>query len=1010
MIIVKIYGTLSQQLIQYAFGQECAKRLNTNLKIDARSNLDSFEGEYFLDKYVINTEIANDIEINQAILTQSIIETTLHFDVATFEKICDGAYLDGMWSDYRYSYAGIGALSGELELQNELPENLKSIINSIKSDISVSIDLRDFDKEGLVFKKNFFEDAIREIRCFLPDAHFLILTRDQQTVFKDCENFTLVNTADRLSDEQCLELLRCCHHHIISDLGLSYFASLLDINSAGIVVTPQQIFSLQDIKMQALFGAIEQPVWPKNWYVLPSRVHKLLPLPHTFKGGKGGSRSIKIGVWNFYEEITKDGFLFKNTEASIGANLLKPWCDLYEYGQVNDIHFVTLDQIANISELDAVIFMDRPRPGHPLIEALLQSNICKYLILYECEVIKPDNWDLDFHKYFDRIFTWSDVHVDGHRYIKTNFAIDPDSPYDFDVLKSAFSQRKLATIIAGAKLSHHPNELYSERIRTIRWFEATAPHDFDLYGMGWSKEMFPSYKGPVNDKLATLSCYRFAICFENAKNIPGYITEKILDCFRAGTVPVYGGAPNISRWVPRDCYINMGDFATFFEMHAFLESMSSETHASYLERIRHYLNSEQSYPFTTECFINTVTEVVAWDVQLSRNERPLLLDSALTSYNISKKLGLVQNLQTMKIELEDLSSYDELNASENLKIVSSEDSLRNSLQNAGRKDLIVYFTYGDEMPVFTRARSLWEFYISYFPNVKVYFVRETNKLNLGEIQSNGYDLLVGIGDFNSQDPSVRNGYADTGIWSENENQRVIYRQLAIYDYLLRTNREPFYVYQATITSVVDFRGLLALLETMPAKACYAGMPGRLTSPPAYNGLTFVCGTNSLFSSDLLLLMRTRYDPDHEYATLPNDVWQALILQDIPRLSMPFFSFIKPRKHNGYDNKIKEMVKFLLDQGHYHFRVKTTTVQDGFGLREDVDPWIMLKIMEAILLTRVVPKSNIDLVEKLILCLNLKNGPVMSAFNEDAFFTGPRSFPLNDIELENIHPEILIESK
>ena len=48
----------------------------------------------------------------------------------------------------------------------------------------------------------------------------------------------------------------------------------------------------------------------------------------------------------------------------------------------------------------------------------------------------------------------------------------------------------------------------------------------------------------------------FAICYENARDIPGYITEKIFDCFFAGCVPIYwGGAPNVTDHIPANTFI-----------------------------------------------------------------------------------------------------------------------------------------------------------------------------------------------------------------------------------------------------------------------------------------------------------------------------------------------------------------------------------------------------------------------------------------------------------------------
>lgn len=380
-------------------------------------------------------------------------------------------------------------------------------------------------------------------------------------------------------------------------------------------------------------------------------------------GGYSASKPIRVGVWNFYEELTTDGFLFKNTNAAIGHNLLKPWCDLHAYGQAHGMHFVTLDQIAGPEELDAVIFMDRPRGDNPMVVRLFNADIAKYLCLYETEIIKPDNWDTEFHQRFDRLFTWSDKHVDHHRFIKINSAIDPEPAHDFEALKAAFHQRKLCTLIAGAKAAQHPNELYSERLRAIHWFQANAPQDFDLYGFGWNPGVFPSYQGAVDDKLATLARYRFAICYENARNYPGYITEKILDCFRAGAVPVYLGAPNMDQWIPRDCYIDRNDFATEQALYAHLATMDAQTHGAYLDRIRDLLASPKIYPFTTECFITTLTSLVARDVKVRRGESPDVT-VAIPAFNYGKYLhqavasALSQEVANLEVLVFDNASTD----------------------------------------------------------------------------------------------------------------------------------------------------------------------------------------------------------------------------------------------------------------------------------------------------------------------------------------------------------------
>lgn len=59
---------------------------------------------------------------------------------------------------------------------------------------------------------------------------------------------------------------------------------------------------------------------------------------------------------------------------------------------------------------------------------------------------------------------------------------------------------------------------------------------------------------PLPDKWEGLAPYRYSVAVENSRH-PHYWTEKIADCFLAGTVPIYWGAPNIADYFPREAMI-----------------------------------------------------------------------------------------------------------------------------------------------------------------------------------------------------------------------------------------------------------------------------------------------------------------------------------------------------------------------------------------------------------------------------------------------------------------------
>ncbi|PWE21975.1 glycosyltransferase family 10 domain-containing protein [Aliarcobacter skirrowii] len=275
--------------------------------------------------------------------------------------------------------------------------------------------------------------------------------------------------------------------------------------------------------------------------------------------------------------------------------------------------------INSIVDSEIVIYNEMPK-------ILLNKDEIKksYLILFESELIRPDNWDLKKHKYFNKIFTWKDDIIDNKKYFKFNFAQEIPKTIN----KKLSKKEKLCTLIAGNKKVNHPLELYSKRIEAIRWFEKNHPQDFDFYGIGWNefrsenkyvnillrksklskifKPSFSSYKGKVDSKKEVLEKYKFAICYENARDIPGYITEKIFDCFFAGCIPIYWGANNITEHIPKDCFIDKREFDTYEELYHYIKNMSDEDYIKYLDNIENFLNSEKAYKFSSEFFVKTL--------------------------------------------------------------------------------------------------------------------------------------------------------------------------------------------------------------------------------------------------------------------------------------------------------------------------------------------------------------------------------------------------------------------
>jgi len=333
-----------------------------------------------------------------------------------------------------------------------------------------------------------------------------------------------------------------------------------------------------------------------------------------------------IGFFNYYEIYNKNR-MFTDASSLIGDDLLYPFVYLGQY-LIKKGHKINTIDMDNIENFDAIVFVDFPTLKNKYFKQLINNKFKNlYLLIYECEAIKPNNWNIKNHKYFKKIFTWNDKFVDNKKYFKINFSSKIPTDLNFDLNK----KDKLYTMIAANKFKFHPLELYTERVKAIRWFEENHPEDFDLYGIGWDRYYFkgmlsklnrfdaltkllkpkhPSYKGRIKFKKEVLQKYKFAICYENARDIPGYITEKIFDCFFAGCIPVYWGAPNVTEHIPKDTFIDRRNFKTYDELYKYLKNMSNKEYLNYLEAIKNFIKSDKIYPFSAEYFVGTIIKEI----------------------------------------------------------------------------------------------------------------------------------------------------------------------------------------------------------------------------------------------------------------------------------------------------------------------------------------------------------------------------------------------------------------
>lgn len=87
----------------------------------------------------------------------------------------------------------------------------------------------------------------------------------------------------------------------------------------------------------------------------------------------------------------------------------------------------------------------------------------------------------------------------------------------------------------------------------------------------------------VTSKFEIGKKYKFAVCFEN-NFYPGYVTEKLLQAYTAGSVPIYWGHLGDDIVINRQSFINMYDFSTTSEFVDYVETIDEVKYKEIYER------------------------------------------------------------------------------------------------------------------------------------------------------------------------------------------------------------------------------------------------------------------------------------------------------------------------------------------------------------------------------------------------------------------------------------------
>jgi hypothetical protein len=146
--------------------------------------------------------------------------------------------------------------------------------------------------------------------------------------------------------------------------------------------------------------------------------------------------------------------------------------------------------------------------------------------------------------------------------------------------------------------------------------------EIDVFGSGWDnlgnlpsrweeklRRVSGVFRGRCDDKHETMRRYRFGIAYENTA-CTGWVTEKIVDCFVAGIVPVYLGAPDIADFVPPGSFLDASRYASPEDLADRMRSTPDAEAMAMVASGREYLGSPAGERHSVEGFADWIVGLI----------------------------------------------------------------------------------------------------------------------------------------------------------------------------------------------------------------------------------------------------------------------------------------------------------------------------------------------------------------------------------------------------------------
>jgi hypothetical protein len=199
-------------------------------------------------------------------------------------------------------------------------------------------------------------------------------------------------------------------------------------------------------------------------------------------------------------------------------------------------------------------FIDLDKNPREEVDILLVLNHPKEAVSIRCrkggKIILIQEPPYEVNDYFKLLIRHFDLSVSGFKELPVKNVAEPAGlPWhinrDYRTLKTFDLNQERRDKVSWITSANNLFEGHQIRLDFIDFLKAEN-YDFDLFGRGFN---------PIEDKFDGIAPYKYSIAAENYID-DDYFTEKIIDVFLAGSMPIYYGCQNVEKYFPPESFVS----------------------------------------------------------------------------------------------------------------------------------------------------------------------------------------------------------------------------------------------------------------------------------------------------------------------------------------------------------------------------------------------------------------------------------------------------------------------